>query len=152
MKKFDYYIFIDYSENLIGYNIIEDKRISEVLPLIKRFRHYRDAKKRKLYLKNVKNTVKKQKIKNYFYKTKIREMRLTPEIYVDITEFISKNKNCLIFVSVDNNQYINFKKLVKIIDGKNIEIKKESEIKKGTPVYRISLVIDNLLNIERMKI
>ena len=152
MKKFDYYIFIDYSENFIGYNMIEDEKISEILPLIKRFRHYRDAKKRRLYLKNAKNTIKKQRIKNYFYKTKIRRIRHTPEIYTDIAGFISKNKNCFIFISVDDNQYVNFKKLVKIIDGKNIEIKKESEIKKNTPIYRISLVIDNLLNIERMKI
>ena len=25
MKEFDYYIFVDYSENLIGYSIIEKK-------------------------------------------------------------------------------------------------------------------------------
>jgi len=27
MKEFDYYIFIDYSENLIGYNIIEKEKL-----------------------------------------------------------------------------------------------------------------------------
>ncbi len=152
MKKFDYYVFIYYSNNFLGYSVVEDCKISKILPLITRFRHYRNARKRKLYLKNVRDTIKKQKIKNYFYKIKIREIRSTPEIYTDIAEFISRNKNCLIFVSVDNNQYRNFKRLVKIIDGENILVKKESELKKGTPAYRISLVIDNLLNIERMKV
>ena len=41
MKEFDYYIFIDYSENLIGYSIIEKKRLRSYfrkfpnLPIIK---------------------------------------------------------------------------------------------------------------------
>ena len=52
MKEFDYYIFIDFSENLIGYSIIENNKLKELLPKILRFRHYEDAKNRKLYLKN----------------------------------------------------------------------------------------------------
>jgi len=31
MKEFDYYIFIDYSENLIGYSIIENKKLKNLL-------------------------------------------------------------------------------------------------------------------------
>ena len=35
--------------------------------------------------------------------------------------------------------------------GKNTIIKQESELKEGTPEYQASLVLDNLLNIERLK-
>ena len=151
MNKFDYYIFIDYSGNLLGYGIIETDKIPEILPLITRFRHYRDSKKRKLYLKNVKNTIKKDKIKTFFYKIKVREIRLTPEIYADIAAFIKNHENCLIFISVDNTQYKNFKKFVEILDGDNILVRKESDLKKGSKEYMLSLVVDNLLNIERGK-
>ena len=151
MNKFDYYIFIDYSGNLLGYGIIETDKIPEILPLITRFRHYRDSKKRKLYLKNVKNTIKKDKIKTFFYKIKIREIRLTPEIYADIAGFIKNHENCLIFISVDDTQYKNFKKFVEILDGDNILVRKESDLKKGSKEYMLSLVVDNLLNIERGK-
>lgn len=47
--------------------------------------------------------------------------------------------------------YSNFERLVKIIDGTNTKIVKESELKKGTPEYQISLVLDNWLNIERLR-
>jgi len=147
MRPFDYYIFIDFSENYIGYSLIESKKISLVLPLIRKFKHYRDSKFKKLYIKNINKTVKKDKIKDYFYKIKIREIKSTPEIYADLAEFITKHKN--IFISVDNSQYRNFKKFVNIIDGENILVKKESELKRDSIEHKLSLVIDNLLNIKR---
>lgn len=45
---FDYYIFIDYSENLIGYNIIEKEKVGELLLKTSRFRHYKAAKERSI--------------------------------------------------------------------------------------------------------
>ena len=39
-KEFDYYIFIDYSENLIGYIIIDERRINELLSKISKLKHY----------------------------------------------------------------------------------------------------------------
>ena len=63
MKEFDYYIYIDYSENLIGYAIIDKEKVKDLLPKISRFRHYRDSRNRKIYLKHIKNTIKKDKIK-----------------------------------------------------------------------------------------
>ena len=41
MKKeeFDYYIFMDYSENLIGYIIINKEKIKELLPKIIKLKH-----------------------------------------------------------------------------------------------------------------
>ena len=68
-----------------------------------------------------------------------------------IEGFIKKNDNCIIFISIDNRQYKAFNKLVGFVDGKKVIVKKESELVKGTPEYQTSLVLDNLLNIERNK-
>ena len=151
IKKFDYYIFIDFSENLIGYNIISNEKMKELLLRISRFRHYKEAENRKLYLKNVKNTFKRDNIKSYFLKFGIRELYKNTEIYANVLEFIKKHDNCIIFISVDDRQYTAFNKLVGFIDGKRVVVKKESELVKGTPEYQASLVLDNLLNIERLK-
>ena len=178
MKHFDYYIFIDYlqiwfnilhlavadlerqkilrrnflySENLIGYTILETKKINELLPKISRFRHYKDARQKKLYLKNIKNTFKRENLLSYFLKCKIRSVKDTLEIFMDVGEFIKFHANCLIFISVDDKQYLNFEKLVKFVDGESIKVVKESQLKEYSPEYKISLVLDNLLNIERLK-
>ncbi len=149
--KFDYYIFIDYSENYLGYLIIEEEKIKDFLPKISKFAHYRELKYKKAYLNSIKKLVDKNNICNSLCKFKIRKTELTPEIYSDILEFIKYNENCLIFICVDNKQFLNFKKLVNIIDGKNIKVIKESELKKHTPEYKISLVLDTLLNLKRLK-
>lgn len=149
-KEFDHYIFIDYSENLLGYMIIENSKLKSLLPHISRLRHYREAGDKKMYIKNVKITFRREKLLTYFKRYKIRESRKNIEIFLDIEEFLKKNKNCLVFVSVDNNQYANFERLVDIVDGKNTTIVRESELKTGTPEHRVSLVLDNWLNIERL--
>ncbi|MDO8508494.1 MAG: hypothetical protein Q7S27_02300 [Nanoarchaeota archaeon] len=151
-NKFDYCIFIDYSENLIGYLIIESDKIGTLLPKIIRFRHYKNVRNKKLYLKNVRQTFKREKILDYFLKHKIRAVRYNIEIFLDIGLFIKSNSNCLIFVCIDNNQYNSFQTFVKIVNGENIVIVKESELKVDTPEYQISLVLDNWLNMERLKI
>ena len=92
MKEFDYYIFIDYSENLIGYSVITKEKLKELLPKLSRFRHYRSAGNRKLYLKNIKKTLKRDNIKSYFMKLKIKEMRKNMDIYLDVLEFLKKHK------------------------------------------------------------
>jgi len=148
-KSYDYYIFLDYSEDLVGYNIIEQKKIGELLPKISRFEHYKGRRNRKIYLKHISNTIKREKIKSYFERIKIEKSRKNVELFIEILEFIKRNKNCIIFLSVDDYQFKKLKKLLYLVDGKNTEIRKESQLKKGTPEYQISLVIDNLLNIER---
>ncbi|MBS3066074.1 hypothetical protein J4229_03460 [Candidatus Pacearchaeota archaeon] len=82
-KEFDYYMFIDYSENFLGYMILEKARKKEFLPKI--------------------------------------------------------------------SKYSNFEKLVRIIDGNNTKVVKENELKNGSIEYKTSLVLDSLLNIERLK-
>jgi len=150
-REFDYYIFIDYSENYLGYLIIEKEKIKKFIPKISKFAHYRELKYKKAYLDSIKKRIDKNKICSYLYKFKIRKTEATPEIYSDLLEFLKEHNNCLIFICVDNKQYRNFKKLVKIIDGDNIKVVKESELKKDTFEYRISLVLDTLLNLTRIK-
>jgi len=151
-KEFDYYVFIDYSESLIGYIIIGRDEIPGLLPKIAKFKHYREAKKRKLYLKNARKTFSKKKLLECFLKKKVRSVIETPEIFLDITEFLKKNPEPSIFISVDDRQYPNFEKFVKVIDGENVTVVRESGLKKNTSEYRINLVLDTWLNIERMKI
>lgn len=150
-KEFDYYIFIDYSENLMGYNIIEKDKVRELLPKISKFRHYRDSRGRKIYLKHIKNTIVRERLKSYFLKLKISNMHKNADIYAEVLGFVRKHANCIIFISVDNRQFKAFKKLVGLVDGKKVFVKKESELVKGTPEYQVSLVLDNLLNIERLR-
>src|SRR3989344_6454960 len=112
MKEFDYYIFIDYSENLIGYNIIEKNKVKERLPKIFRFRHYKGSRDRKIYLNHIKNTIKRDRIRDYFEKIKIMGMRDNIQLFAEVLEFIKKHDNCIIFISVDDFQYRAFRKLV----------------------------------------
>lgn len=148
-KEIDYYIYIDYSENLIGYNIIEKGKVKDLLPKISRFRHYRGSKNRKVYLKHINDTIKREKIYSYFVKFKIKGLYENIEIYTDVLDFIKKHEHCIIFISIDDKQYRKFRKLVHIVDGGKTKVVKESELKRGTHEYQMSLVIDNMLNIRR---
>ena len=131
--------------------IIERDKIKEFMPKISKFGHYKEIKHRTEYINSIKKRIEKEDTLSYLLKYKIRKTMQTPEIYSDILEFLKNHENCLIFISIDNKQYLNFEKLVNIIDGKNIKIVKESELKKGSPEYKMSLVLDTLLNIERLK-
>ena len=78
-------------------------------------------------------------------------MRLNMSIYLDVLDFLKKHDNCIIFISIDNHEYPNFKKLVNVADGEKTVVKKESQLLIGTPEYQASLVLDTILNIERLK-
>jgi hypothetical protein len=151
MKQFDYYIFIDFSVNLIGYMIIENKKLFSLVPLISKFAHYKNLKHKKHYIKSIKERIRKGNILDFFIKHKIKEMRQNMEIYMDIFEFIKNHRNCIIFISVDDHEYSNFKKFVGIVDENRTVVKPESKLIKNSPEYRVSLVLDTLLNIERLK-
>lgn len=151
MKEFDYYIFVDYSEGLIGYSIIKDEKLKELSPKISRFRHYRGSRGRKIYLSHIKNTIHRNKIKSYFDKIKIKERRDSIDIFIDVLEFVKEHNNCIIFICVDDYQYKKFRKMADLLDRNKTKIVKESQLKRGTAVYQVSLVLDNLLNIERRK-
>ena len=150
-KQFDYYIFIDFSEDIIGYNIIEKDRIIELLLKTSKFKHYKNVRNKKIYLKNIKKTIRKRNIESCFLRLGIKKMYENADVYASVLEFISKHNNCIIFISVDDRQFKAFKKLVGFVDGKRVFVKKESKLVRGTPEYQISLVLDNLLNIKRLK-
>lgn len=150
-KEFDYYIFIDYSKDYLGYLIIGKDKIKELLPKISKFAHYRELKHKKAYLNSIKKIVVKNNICSYFCKVKIKKTEATPEIYADILDFLKKYDNCLVFICVDDKQFRNFNKIVHLIDGKNTKVIRESELKKHTFEYKINLVLDTLLNLARMK-
>lgn len=151
-KEFDYYIYIDYSENLIGYTIIEKDKVKEIITKIIKFDHYRFVKHKKQYLRAIKPRIEKENILSIIYKYKICDMRLNLEIFADIIDFVGKNNNCILFLCIDNQQYDSFLRILKFIpDEKNILILKESELIRGTIEHRLSLIIDNLLNLERVR-
>lgn len=151
MKEFDYYIFIDYSVNLIGYSIIENNKLKDLLPKISKFAHFRDLNQKCSYLHAIKKIIDKENVFSFFVKHKIREKRQNMEIYLDVLSFLKNHSNCIIFVSVDDHEYSNFKKMVEIVDKNKTVVKPESKLIKGTPEYRASLVLDTALNIERLK-
>ena len=150
-KMFDYYIFIDYSVDYLGYLIIEKENVREFLTKIDKFAHYRELKHKKSYLDSIRKIVEKNRIRNYCYKLKIRKTEQTPEIYSDILDFLKNHSDYSSFISVDDKQFRNFNKIVHIIDGKNIKVVRESKLKKHSFEYRISLVLDTLLNLARLK-
>jgi len=136
---------------LIGYNIIEKNKVKMLLPKISKLKHYKKLKYKRKYLKKKKKLFVRNEIESYLLKNKIRKMHDNLEIYSDILEFIKKHKNCVIFISVDDKQYHKFRKLVKIINGEKTKVVKEGELKKLTPEYKMSLIIDTKLNLERRK-
>ncbi len=149
--EFEYYIFVDYSEDLIGYNIIETSKIKDLLLKISKIKHYVEIRHKKSYLKAIRRTFEKNNILSYFTAFKIKKMKQNLEIFADIAEFIRANENCLIFISIDDKQYSNFERLVRIVNGKNILVIKEGKLRKDSREHKLSLIIDNLLNLERVK-
>jgi len=150
-RVIDYYIFIDYSSDLIGYNIIEKEKIPEILPKIVKLGHYKKERHRRTYLAKIKKSIKKSSIIPLLFKQKIKSMKDNILIFLEVIEFIKNNDNCVIFLSVDNNQFNAFTKLLDMIPHKqHITIVKESKMKKDSVEYRLSLIIDNMLTIERM--
>ena len=148
----DYYIFIDYSERLVGYMIIQKEKIKGLLPRISKLHHYKDIKYKKAYIQSIKKVFEKNKIDDCLFKFKSKELKDNLSIFIDIIDFVKKYDNCVIFISVDNNQFISFTKLLDMIPHKDhITIFKESDLKKESIEYRLSLIIDTKLNIERLR-
>lgn len=151
MLKFDYYIFIDYSENLIGYLILNGKNLDNILPFCGKLKHYSSLRYKNEYIKSIKKYFDCNDIFCFFECLKIVELRNNLEIYSDILEFIDKKGDFKFFISVDDRQYKNFEKLVSVVDCKNYVIIREGKLKKNSIEYKMSLLIDTLLNIERKR-
>lgn len=151
MLAFDYYIFIDYSVDFIGYNIIENKNVPAVLQKIVKFRHFKDERHKRTYLIKIKREIKNSDLTSFILKQKINHLKDNLLIFAEVMDFVKGNDKCLIFMSVDNNQFNAFKRLLEMIPHENhVTLKKESDLKRNSPEYRLSLIIDTMLNIERM--
>jgi len=151
-KEFDYYVYIDYSENLIGYNIIEKEQVKAILSKISKFHHYKSIKHKKEYISAIKKRFEKENIKNLFLKYKIREFRSNLDIFVDVIDFLKKNRSTRMFISIDDTLLRSFMKFFEVANCKdNFVITKESKLKEGSIEYKLSLIIDNMLNVERRK-
>jgi hypothetical protein len=151
MKEFNYYIFIDFSENLIGYNIITKEKLKDLLPRISKFAHYKNLRHKREYLSSMKKLFEREKINSYLEKTNIKSVRNNLDIFIEVSEFIKQHDNCIIFISVDNFQYNTFRKIVNLVDKSKVEIVRESQLKKNSSEYRLSLIIDTQLNLMRRK-
>ena len=150
-EAFDYYIYLDYSERLIGYVIMESKNIPELLPKLIKFRHFKNEKHKRTYIIKIKREIRKLEIGRLILKEKIQQMKDNLPIFLEVIEFVKKYDNCKIFASIDNNQYHAFVRLLNMIPHKDhVKIVKESELKKDSVEYKLSLIIDTKLNIERL--
>ena len=58
MKQFDYYVFVDYSENYLGYLIVGKEELKELVPKIAKFANYNELKHKKAYLKSIKKVIR----------------------------------------------------------------------------------------------
>ena len=147
----DYYIFIDYSSDLICYNIIEREKIPEILPKIAKFRHHKEERHKKIYLHKIKREIKISNLASLLLKQKIKHIKDNLILFAEIIDFVKNNENCIIFMSVDNNQFKAFTNLLNMILHKDhIIVRKESDLKRKSLEHQLNLIIDTMLNIERM--
>lgn len=142
---------MDYSENLIGYVIIDKQRLNELLPKITKLKHYKGLKNKVQYLNAAKRLFEKEKILHIVSKHKIAELRQNIELCSEILDFCRKESESNMFISIDDRQYRGFMKIVSLIDGKRFKIVKEGQLKINSPEYQMSLIIDTLLNLKRTR-
>ena len=141
---------MDYSERLVGYVIIQRENIQDLLPLITKLHHYKDIKYKKAYIQAAKKVLEKNKIPDYLLKHSIKELKDNLSMFVEILDFVKKCMHCRIFISIDDNQLIAFSRLLKMMELDVITVK-ESELKRGSVEHKLSLIIDTMLNIERVR-
>ena len=150
-KEFDYYIFIDYSESLIGYIILDKDKIADCLSKISKLKHYKILKHKQLYLKSMKKLFERNEVLKCLDKHKITELRQNIELCSEVFDFCKNKPESKIFISVDDRQYKGFMNLIKIVDGKRFTIVKEGKLRKNSSEYKLSLIIDTLLNLRRTR-
>lgn len=149
-REFDYYIYLDYSENLIGYIIVSRENKIELLKKTIKFRHFKELRHKRTYLIKIKRIIDKGNLISLIYKQKIVYLRDSLYLFEEIVEFVRKNFDKYIFMSIDNKQYTSFVRLFKeLFNQENIFIISEDKLRKNSSEYRLSLVIDNMLNVKR---
>jgi len=150
-KIFDYYIFIDYSLDLIGYVIISKSNVYDCLLKTSKLKHYKNLKYKRAYLRSMKKLFEKNEILRSVDKYRVTELRYNIEICSEVFDFCKKHPDSKIFISIDDRQYKGFMKILRSIDGKRFTILKEGKLVKNSREYKLSLIIDTLLNLKRSK-
>jgi hypothetical protein len=149
---YDYYIFLDYSVDLIGYIIIECGNIAGILEKLEKFQHYSHVKHKNLYLAHRKKSINLIIAEGLLLKYSIKKVRDSITFFLEVLEFVDSNGRCIIFASIDDHHFIAFVRLIDNTRHKpHLTVVKESELKKGSMEYKLSLLIDTWLNIERKK-
>ena len=150
-KEFDYYIFIDYSEELVGYIIVDKINIKNCLEKSSKLKHYSELRQKDLYLKSMKKLFDKNQLLNCLNKYRIAELRYSMEVCSEVLEFCNKKCESRIFISIDDRQYKGFMKILRALDGKRFTVSKEGKLKRNSKEHQLSLIIDTLLNLKRTK-
>ncbi len=150
MKEFDYYIFIDYSEDYLGYLIVSKEKIKEALLKTTKFKHYKEVRCKSAYIKSVKKSIQLNELYLLFDKIKIKKKCDTLEIYFEILNFLKNNFDKKIFICVDDKQYFSFQKMTNIFNSKEVFIIKESKLNKYSSEYKLNLILDTILNLTRL--
>ena len=71
----DYYIYLDYSERLVGYIIVQKEQIQNILSRTSKLHHYKDIKNKKGYIQSVKKIFDNNQIEQYLLKCRIKELK-----------------------------------------------------------------------------
>lgn len=150
-EDFDYYIFIDYSECLIGYIIVAKEKVNNLLLKISKLKHYKGLKHKIEYLNAAKNLFDKKSILGDLSQHRITELRKNIELCSEVFDFCKNFNKSKIFISIDDRQYKGFMKLSSFVDGTRLKIIKEGQLKKNSVEYRLNLIIDTLLNLKRTR-
>ena len=64
IRNIEYYIYLDYSERLVGYLIIQKEQIQNILPQISKLHHYKDIKNKKSYIQSARRIFQTNKIEH----------------------------------------------------------------------------------------
>jgi hypothetical protein len=150
-EDFDYYIFIDYSESLIGYIIIAKEKVNEILAKISKLKHYKGLKNKIQYLTASKSLFEKENLLSYLSQHRITELRKNIELCSEIFDFCMHFSKSKMFISIDDRQYKGFMKIASFIDNNRFKIIKEGQLKKDSIEYQLNLIIDTLLNLKRTR-
>lgn len=153
-EDFDYYIFIDYSENLIGYIIIAKEKINSLILKIPKLKHYKGLKHKTEYLNAANKIFDKKDILGDLSQHRITELRKNLEICSEVVSFCKDFSKSKIFISVDDRQYkglMKFMELSSLINETRFKVIKEGELKKNSVEYKLNLIIDTLLNLKRTR-
>lgn len=150
-RRFNYHIFIDVSSEMAGYMIVESKKFEEILLLTAKLHPYSKIKRKEKYLESVSKNVRWRKVKTLIEDLVIEKREMQVGLFKDIATLLQENKDNLYFISVSDRIYFDVSKLLELVEKKNYLIVKSSDLKKDSEEFKVSLILETLLNLKRRK-